>query len=355
MNNLFFLKSEYNCEITNDFIDNTSYYVRLSKIFPVKITFSQFLNSIQIDFSITLDGTFNIPPNLLVLKIQSNLGTINNIPLYLKNDYYFYKEFSGSININFSSSELLKGNKFLETINFNSTLDVNQEVFNSSGLPKVFDNFYTDLLKINFNTNIDFCNYLPINKLSEYYICDKYKNNYKNLTTLPNDLFNWETENCTIKPEFWFNQIKSFENLNYIAIDQIYDSNVNSNSFYKCFDKVTMSLNYNINNIQKTLNLNLDKISNNSNNSGLFLNIKTLYDFDKQELYQSNNGVNGIYFPVPTIGQIDLELIKNNIKYTDKINFSFSNNFYSNSNNKIILEVKSNQDTSGKWINIAHA
>ena len=356
MNNLIWAKNGYDCEITTDFDENVSYYVRLYKTNPVKISFNQFLNSIQINFLINLDGAFTIPPNLLVLKIQSNLGTISNVPLRLQNDSYFLKEFTGSININFSSSELLKGDKFLEMIDLNISLDVNQEVFNSSNLQSKFANFNTDLLKINFDAKIDFCNYFPSNKLSEYYIATKYKSTYKNLSILPTDFFNWESDKCTIKPQFWFNQVKSFENLNYISINKIYDANVNNNSFYKNFDKTTITLDYYIDNQWKTLDLNLDKFLNTQNEDlGLFLNIKTLYDYDKKELYQSSSGVSGIYFPVPTNGKLKINLVKNNIKYTDEINFSFGNNFYSNSNNKISVEIKKTTDTSGKWTGLTYA
>lgn len=87
----------------------------------------------------------------------------------------------------------------------------------------------------------------------------------------------------------------------------------------------------------------------------MYLGVKTLYNFENKELYQSEAGVSGVYFPVPTSGNLIINLEKNGITYKDKISFNFRNEFYSVVNNNIIIEVGEFFQVSGQWTEVAYA
>ena len=121
------------------------------------------------------------------------------------------------------------------------------------------------------------------------------------------------------------------------------------------FDKVDITLEYYVNNQLKTLTINPDQTNINIENSNILaLNIKTLYDYKKQELQINENGIDGVYFPVPTNGSINISLWKNNIAYKDEIEFSFDNNFYSSSNSNLNIEMKEFIDVKGEWKEIIY-
>ena len=66
---------------------------------------------------------------------------------------------------------------------------------------------------------------------------------------------------------------------------------------------------YYVNNQLKTLTINPDQTNINIENGNILaLNIKTLYDYKKQELQINENGIDGVYFPVPTNGSINISL-----------------------------------------------
>lgn len=348
--------SKFQCINTYDSATNTNFYVRLLPNNDPVISFSQFKSSLEIKFDFWLEGRFTLPSNLLVLNMNSNIGIFNNLVLKLVRDEIVYKKYTASFLIDISTISGFNKQCFLEELYFNVSLNVNQEVFNSSNLPSNFDKFYADLLKINFQEKILFNNYFPISKLSEYYISSKYKSNFTTLDKLPNDFFNWASKPMTIYPEFWFDKTSNFKNLEYEPINAIYNSNTNNSLFSKTFDKVSIVIHYTLNSKTKSLTLDLDKQQNNvQTKNTLFLGVKTLYNYETQTLYQSDQGVTGVYFPVPVTGSIDIDLVKNNKQYTDRIDFSFRNDFYNSGNTNIGVEVGTFTQTTGQWIEVMYA
>lgn len=339
---------------------NTTYYVRLTKWsdWQPKMIFKQNKNSLFATIKVTFDGNFNLPPNLIIMNLESNIGTISNLTLYeTKVISNTSREFETSFNINLNNVNALNGDKFLEELVFSASFDVNKDVYNNSNLGGNFPHFYNDLLKINFNSSVNFNNYFPISKLSEYYIKNEYKSDYKNLAELPKDFYDWATKEMTIYPEFWFNKATIFEDLEYKPIDLLYKANSNKNLISRTFDKVSVVVNYYVDDTEKKLDLDFSNVvdSNVNNNNSLYLGVKTLYNFEKKELYQSSAGVSGVYFPVPTSGNLTVNLEKNGITYKDKIPFNFRNDFYSAKNNNVIIEVEEFFQVSGQWTEVVYA
>lgn len=349
--------NKYICVKTFDDVSQSSFYVRLNPQPDESIiSFNQYKNTLQISFNLWLDGTFELPENLFLLKIDSNLGKFSNITLKMIRDNYVSKKYNASFLINLDQTANFKGQHFLEELHLKISLDVNQDVANNSNLPSNFNKFYQDLLKIQWEDSINFNNYFPISKLSEYYISDNYKNDYLTISKLPKDFYKWANKPMTIYPDFWFTPTTNFSSLKFEPINEIYRSNVNEPLFTKNFDEVVISINYLVNNVTKTLHLDLtNQVNNIQVKNILMLGVKTLYNFDTQTLYQSDQGVSGVYFPVPMQGNINVKLVKNSKQYLDNFNFSFSNDFYSDSNTNIGIEVTSFTQTSGQWLEVVYA
>lgn len=353
-------RESYYCNITVDTQTGENYYVKLinNKNSPV-INFNQFKNILTIKINFSLAASANLPPNLIRLNLISNIGEFKNIQIkQLNASNSFLKKYESTFTINLNSISSISKNSFLEEFKFTVNFDINQEVLNNSNIVGDINKFWKDLSNITFSENIYFNNYFPISKLSEFYIADKYKSDFYNLTSLPNDLFTWANKKMTINSEFWFVKSQDFTNLNYKnSINKIYYSNVENSSFTKSFDSVNISITYYVNDVKKEMKLDLTSKPNLNiqEKNALFLGVKTLYNFEKDELYQSDNGISGIYFPKATHGEINLSLIKNNILYSDKINFTFANNFYSPDNKNLNIELATFTDVSGQWTEITYA
>lgn len=352
------LKNNFYCNPTIHATTNVIYYVRLVNSSKPLIKFSQFKNTLELTFTFDLEGLFNLPENLLLMNIDSNIGQFNNIKLRLIKDYKVKKRYEANLLINLNSSAYLSSDHFLEELYFKVNFDINETVLNNSNISGNFNTFYRELKNITMKENVFFNNYFPISKLSEYYISSSYKNNFYNLDSLPYDLFSWSNKLMTINSEYWFIKAQDFSNIDHkTSIDKLYYANVKDSSFIKTFDKVSIILNYFIEGKQKSLKLDLESKPNNNinQNKTLFLGINTIYNFEKQELYQSTEGIQGIYFPIKTSGYLDVLLTKNNINYRDKINFNFANNFYSTENTSLQIELSTFSDVSGKWNEIIYA
>lgn len=352
--------TKYWCSKYIDTSTNTSFYIRLLpwKDAQPQIIFKQSKNSLFVTIRVWFQGSYYIPPNLLQMNLETSIGSISNLTLYeIKDITATAKQYETSFNININSNNILNKESFLEELLISASFDVNKEVYNNSNLPSYFVNFYNDLVKINFNSSVYFNNYFPISKLSEYYINSAYKSDYKNLNELPNDFYNWATKEMTIYPEFWFNKATVFEDIEYQPINQLYKANSNKTLLSKTFDKVSVVISYYVDNVEKKLDLDFSDVidSNLDSNNNLYLGVKTLYNFENKELYQSEAGVSGIYFPVPTSGNLIINLEKNGITYKDKISFNFKNEFYSAANNNIIIEVGEFFQVSGQWTEVAYA
>lgn len=351
-------KNNFYCNQSIEAATGKFFYVKLSNNLRPYIKFNQFKNTLELNFTFQFEGLFNLPENLLLLNIESNIGQFSNIKLKLIKDYRVKKKYEANLLINLNSSEYLSKEHFLEELYFKASFDINETVLNNCNITGNFNSFYKELKTIDIKENIYFNNYFPINKLSEYYISTNYKNNFYNFESLPNDLFVWSNKTMTINSEYWFVKTMDFNNLNYKnVINKIYYSNVTSSSFVKSFDKVKITLNYLINGKKKILPLNLENKPNANiiQNKTLFLGINTIYNFEKEELYQVNEGVQGIYFPIKVDGYLDILLTKNNIVYKDKIDFKFSNNFYSAENTNLAIELSTFTDISGTWSEIIYA
>lgn len=350
---------KYSCSRTYEPSDGSYYYVRLRKgtNFKPKITFKQGDSSLLLTFNFWLDGTYNFPSNMLIMNLETSIGTISNLILYEVTDKINFKEYQVSVNINLNNTSSLNSDLFLKELYFSASLDVDKDIYNNSNLPAYFANVYKDILKVNFDSTIYFNNYFPISKLSEHYINSNYKNDYKNITTLPKDFYNWATKEMTLYPEFWFNKATVFEGLEYKTIDNIYQINTTETLLSKTFDKVSVVVSYYVDSVEKKLTLDFtNAIESNVNSvNNLYLGIKTLYNFETKELYQSNSGISGVYFPITTSGNLTINLEKNGIKYQDKIPYSFSNEFYSQNNKNIDIVVEDFFQVSGQWTEVTYA
>lgn len=338
---------------------NNTYYVRLSKFESMQpeISFKQSQNSLFITYKVWLDGNFRLPPNTLIMNLETSIGSISNLVLHEIQEGFVCRRYETSFNINLNTNSTLSGDKFLEEILLSASFDVNKDIFNNSDLGYYKMKFYDELVKLNFNDSIHFNNYFPISKLSEYYINSSYKSDYKNLEVLPKDFYDWSTKKMTIYPEFWFNKATLFEDLDCKPINHLYKANSNKVLLSRAFDKVSVVVNYYIDNKDKKLDLDFSNVvdTNLNSNNNLYLGVRTLYNFENKELYQSSNGVSGIYFPVNTYGNLTITLEKNGIKYRDRIPFNFKNEFYSSRNNNIIIEVEEFFQVSGQWTEVAYA
>lgn len=354
------LSKKYWCSKYVEVSTNTSFYIRLLpwKDAQPQIIFKQNKNSLLVTIRVWFQGNYYIPPNMLLMNLETSIGSISNLTLYeIKEITNNARQYETSFNININSNNILNKESFLEELFISASFDINKEVYNNSNLPGYFIHFYNDFIKINFNSSVYFNNYFPISKLSEYYINSNYKSDYKNLNELPKDFYDWANKEMTIYPEFWFNKATVFEDIDYQPINHLYKANSDKTLLTKTFDKVSVTVIYYIDNVEKKLDLDFSNVvdSNLDSNNNLYLGVKTLYNFENKELYQSNSGVSGIYFPVPTNGNLIVNLEKNGITYKDKIPFNFRNEFYSSKNNNIVIEVNEFTQVSGQWTEVAYA
>lgn len=138
--------NDYICIKTYDDVSQSSFYVRLNPQPDESIiSFNQYKNTLQISFNLWLDGTFTLPENLFMLKIDSNIGKFSNITLKMIRDNYVSKKYNASFLINLDQTTDFKGQVFNKELYLKISLDVNQDVANNSDLPRNFNKFYQDL------------------------------------------------------------------------------------------------------------------------------------------------------------------------------------------------------------------
>ena len=349
--------SIYYCRTLKDQKTQIEYKVRLLKNKESVINFKTFKNSLQIDFNIWLDGDFNLPPNLLLIQLTSSIGNVKNISLdevYTNGNEH---NFIGHCNISFANTDLNKNLHFLEKLNFNSYLSINVDAYNSAKLDDSFDDFMKNINSIRFNNEIMFSNYFPINKLSSFYVSNQYKHSTSQFKQIPHDYFNWETSNLTTFPDYYFDPMKNQESNKPIV--NLYKSNIGKGDISYLFDYAKITIKYLIDKEWKVSNFELINSSNNENKDSdwVSLNLKTYYDFKKKELIQTNEGVKGIYFPIPTEGYVQLNLYKNDQLYKDEIKFNFTNNLYSSINKDLCIQIiDSKQDIKdNQWTRLTYA
>lgn len=354
---MFYISNQYYTKPTYDINTKTNYHVRLEDSkFKRKLIFNQYNKLFEIKYEFWLEGDYQIPNELLTMSISSEFAQINNLSVIEEKRIQKYHKYVATVTFNNNNSQYFDGDIFNKTTTFIAKLDINKEVFNKENLSSQFNTFANQMKRINFRDEINYSNYFPINKLSEYYISSKYRDSYSTLTFLPDDFFDWqESKRNNICPLYYFIQASNFKNKSYEAINNIYQINLKSPTFSKSFDKVDINLKYYIDNQLKTLSINPDQTNINIENSNILaLNAKTLYDYKKQELQINENGIDGVYFPIPTNGSIQISLWKNNIAYKDEIEFSFDNNFYSSSNSNLNIEMKEFIDVKGEWKEIIY-
>ena len=333
--------SLYYANTSKDTKTGYEYKVRPSTSKESKVNFVSLSNSLQIDFDLWLEGDFNIPNNLIVLQVASSIGNIQDISLEEKFANGVQHNFVAHCNLNFASTDLNKIPHFLEKLVFNTYFGVNVDSFNNAKLGKEFDEFIKNLNGMNLKHEICFSNYFPINKLSSFYLAKQYQHSSKKYETLPHDFFNWETDKMTSYPDFMFEPYLQLKNQ---PIVNLYKSNAGTGDISANFDMVKIDIDYLIDKKWKTTQIRLQNTSKNMdiNNEWLSLNINTFYDFENQELIESQRGIKGIYFPIKTEGKIKISLLKGDEVYLDEIKFQFNKNIYSNSNENFHVEILDN-------------
>lgn len=330
---------------------NNKFYIKFSEKKLSKIIFNYFDNTLKLDINLYLRGDYNLPHNIFYLYITSNIGNIDQFVLNLVDFNNYEYHYRGICNIDLKKTNINNKELFLEYLNFDCLLKVDYEIVNDLNIN--LDKFILDVNKIDFYSEIDFSNYFPISKLSEYYINKKYLDNYKYLEKIPNDFYIWSTNKQINYPDIWVNKINENYNDDFQVINALYYSNIGFGKISDLVKNLDISIDYYINNEMKTLNVNNHYLTNNYLNNCLYLGISTMYDFNNNELKQIlNNGINGIYFPIKTSGNINISFIYNNFKYKDVIPFSYTNNFYSSLNQNLSFKIEKIDEIKGYWTKI---
>ena len=327
---------------------NNSQYLVLDNSNNSGISFSYFQNTLRLEINLYLKGDYFLPTNHFYLNIISNLGNIDSLELNLINSSNYINHYKAICNIDLNDTLLKDKDVYLQSLFFDCFLKVNYESLHDLNID--LNGFIQDVNKINLSGQLIFSNYFPISKLSEYYINEKYRLNYKFLDTLPNDFFVWSTIDQNEYPKLWFNRYNQEYNNDFQVINPIYISNLGNGKLIDFVNNLSISVDYYINNESKSLKINNAYLNSNYNGNCLYLGVTTSFDFDKNELIQNlNNGVNGIYFPIKTNGQINLSFEYKDFKYKDSIPFEYKTNFYSNLNNKLNFIVENINSTQGYW------
>ncbi len=331
------------------FEDNISYYVKLDSKNNSYIDFSYFENTLKLDINLFLKGNYNLPHNHFYLNIISNLGNIDLLSLNLIETNNYIYHYNVICNINLNETIYKDKDIFLQSLFFDCYLNIDYEIIQDLDID--LQEFIEDVNKISYKGNIEFSNYFPIVKLSEYYINSKYKSNYRFLNNIPNDFFTWNNNNQIVYPTLWFNRYIENYNDDFQVINPIYYSNLGNGKISDYVTDLNLEIDYYINNNdKKTLKINNNYLNNNYMGNGLFLGISTIYDFEQNEIRQVySDGINGIYFPIKSNGEINISFKYKNIKYSDSIPFSYNINFFSNSNSKLSFKIEALNNTDGYW------
>lgn len=329
---------------------NNKYYLKLSDTRKSYVEFSYFNNTLKLNINFFLNGDYNLPHNVFYLYIMSNIGNIDQMVLNLveaNNKIYHYR---AVCNINLNETNLKELDLFLYKLKFTMFLKIDFEIIESINLN--LDKFIEDVNKVELNSELEFSNYFPISKLSEFYISEKYLKNYKYLDKIPNDFFIWNNQFQISFPDLWFNRYeKNYDD--YSVINQLYYSNLGLGMIKNYVVDLKISIDYYIDNKLKQLEINNNLLFNNQVNNCLYLGINTHYNYSTQELVQVyESGINGIYFPIKTSGNINISFIYNNIKYIDSIVFNYNSDFYSNSNKKLKFTIDKLDSTEGYWYKV---
>ena len=327
--------------------NNNKYYLRKSSTIESKISFLYYDNILKINFDLFLNGDYNLPQNIFYLYIASNIGNIDQLTLQLVDVENFNYHYKAICNINLDETSFKDKNIFLHNLKFNAYLKVNYSILQDLNIN--MDNFIQDANKIELESDIYFSNYYPINKLSEYYISQKYINTYKYLDSLPTDFYNWSKTNQINYPDIWINKY-DYKNSILNVINPVYYSNLGVGLLSNHVENLKIYINYYVDNTLKKLEINNLYLNENYFDNCLYLGVLTSYNFENQELVQvSHEGINGIYFPEKTHGNINIEFEHNKIKYTDEIPFSYDTNFFSTSNEILFFKIENLKETSGYW------
>lgn len=140
-------------------------------------------------------------------------------------------------------------------------------------------------------------------------------------------------------------------------IYHLYQSNLGSGEITHYFKNIEIDLTYVLNGkqIQDVLKVNNDVAIKTKPSVDLNLNIRTLFNFNTEKLEISENGVEGIYFPVVCNGQMVLKMNRDGVNYRDTIPFNFNHNFYSSNNNLYKVSLTTTNNHQGYFYKLVHA
>lgn len=360
----------YNCSSCNppsSFHGITGpYYVILSPLIPPVMKFNYYNQLLTVRVEVTLCGNFALPINCLMLNLTTGLGDFQQIPMHLDwvgsqteltdriQGHHYWTEF----NLDLTKSNRTQSNLATQSFSFYGTLKINESVFNEFQMAENFYKFCTDLNKIQLNTTLFLNNYLPISKLSHYYLVDKWQNQWMNTNYINDPLaFNWEKTHMTPTATFVLDKVEPIQTEATGEIYHLYTSNIGNGGLTHYFKNIELNLAYvwNGQSIKQTLLVN-DAVAQKTDYSvDLCLNIKTLFNFQTHKLEFSDQGVNGIYFPVVCSGTLTLKMNREGVNYIDNIPFAFRHNFYSAENNLYKVSLLTSSNHEGYFHKLVHA
>lgn len=233
--------------------NNNKYYLRKSSTMESKINFQYFNNTLKIDLNLFLNGDYNLPQNIFYLYITSNIGNIDQLTLQLVDVDNFIYNYRVLCNINLEETNLKNKNIFQHNLKFNAYLKINYSILQNLNID--MDEFIQDVNKIELENDIYFSNYYPINKLSEYYISNKYLSTYKYLDSLPTDFYNWSKTNQINSPDIWINKYE-YKNSILNVINPVYYSNLGVGLLLKHVNNLKINIDYYVDNTLKRLEIN---------------------------------------------------------------------------------------------------
>lgn len=278
--------------------------------------------NLYFEYRLKLKGDFYLPMNFLNLKFMSQFATVESIPFIIEKHVGNVYDLVARFQIDVSNSKVFNKSEnqkfiysFIPTIDMTLYNQLLKEV--SQSLLDWFGHIYCHMSKYFL---ISYYATYQLSDLALMYTDPKYTG--QKLKILPSDYFPKFALNTASPPRFYFEPIMKNKLTKFQKINELYMSNISGNIF-DVFDKVTVEINYKTNKWNKLLIEN-KKGSFDSHSTNLNFGLKTLYDYEKQELVLSDYGVEGIYFPVQTVGEVKLNLVYSNVSYTGSFPINFT-------------------------------
>ncbi len=336
--------------------DNTS-YVGITG-YGEPWSFSYWDRILTMNINITLYGNYNLPHNVLKLDLYTNFGTIENINLNLVSSGSNTYKYDAILNIKIDDTTL-KEDAFAKKVKFIGKLKLDYDLINNLNL-KNLDEFIMDLNEIVIKDELLFSNYYPISMLDSQYL---YFEDYRYIDVdgrviLNSSNFKWYTPSMWYYPQTYMEKAySSLDNLYdqsilhlyrtvYISGGQLnflFNENFKASIMYKTiYDDEYKQLDFKFN--DRSLEI-IKPVST-------YLNVYTMYNFETNELYQTDNSnmsVHGIFFPVITSGYLNISFDYEGMTYKDTLPFSFSQNFYSDTNRNLKFTLEKLDNVEGYW------